>query len=56
VKHTGGLPEDAGSQQSQAIESLLARHGGEGEVILSDAKVQFDQVARHVWWWEQFPG
>lgn len=54
-KHGEGLPPNiAGQKRSNAIAALFAKRGGKGREILSD-KIDFNDVARHVWWWEHYP-
>jgi hypothetical protein len=44
---------DSSKQLSRAIQKLLTARGGVGQEILSN-KINFNDVARHVWWWEDF--
>ena len=54
-KHGDGLPPNiSGQKRSNAIAALLVKRGGKGQEILSD-KIDFETVARHVWWWEHYP-
>jgi hypothetical protein len=53
-KHGEGLPPNiSGQKKSNAIAALLAKRGGKGQEILSHT-YHFNDVARHVWWWEHY--